>query len=45
MLKQNFRTDGYQDSSTEDDFNLLKPYQPGGRVRIGGIDAVQIIYK
>jgi hypothetical protein len=45
MLKQDFRTDGYRESSFDDDFNLLKPYQPGNGVRIGGIDAVQIIYK
>lgn len=46
MLKRNFKTNGYEDSSgDDDDVNSLESYRPGNGVKIGGIDAVQIVYK
>ncbi len=45
ILKRNFKTNGCEDSSCDDDVNSLESYRPGNGVKIGGIDAVQIVYK
>jgi hypothetical protein len=45
MLKRNFKPDYSEDTSSNNDANSLEPYRPGKGVKIGGIDAVQIIYK
>jgi len=45
MLKRNFKTNGYEDTASDDDVNSLESYQPMTGVKISGIRAVQIIYK
>jgi hypothetical protein len=44
MLKRNFKSDGSEDSSS-DDINSLESYRPGNGVKISGIHAVQTIYQ
>jgi len=45
MLKQNFKTNCYDDSTSDNDIKSLNSYQPMTGVRIDGVAAVQIIYK
>jgi len=45
MLKQNFKTNCYDDSTSDNDIKSLNSYQPMTGVKIDGVAAVQIIYK
>ncbi len=45
MLKRNFKTNCYEDTTSDDDINSLESYRPMTGVKIDGIRAVQIIYK
>ncbi len=45
MLKQNFKTNCYDDTTSDNDNNSLNPYQPMTGVKIDGVAAVQIINK
>lgn len=45
MLKRNFKADMCDDTSSDDDLQSLEPYRTKAGARIGGIHAIQIVYR
>lgn len=45
MLRNNFKSHFYEDSSSDDDAESLPLYRPTPGVKIDGIHAIRIVYQ